>query len=103
MNYLSELPDDIQWFICDNIKDLSSDKIRVTKASAKTSKLKFLSEYAILEHTEKDNLKINCSYFKKKASTARAIFDTSDASEKDDDNVYDLVSSESSDDDSEKK
>ena len=107
MNYFSELPDDIQWFICDNIKDLSNDKIRVTIANAKTSQPIFLSEYAKLEQTEKENLKINCSYFKKKASTARATFDNSDASETDDDYVHDLVhdlvSSESSDDDSEKK
>ena len=95
MNYLSELPDNIQWFICDNIKDLSNDNIRVTIANAKTSLPIFLSEYANLEETEKDNLKINYSYFKTKGSTARAIFDTSDASEKE---VISLCQTETSED-----
>ena len=103
MNYLSELPDNIQWFICDNIKDLSNDNIRVTIANAKTSLPIFLSEYANLEQTEKDILKINCSYFKKKDSAARAIFNNSDASETVPNYVHNLLTSESSDDDSGKK
>ena len=103
MNYLSELPDNIQWFICDNIKDLSNDNIRVTIANAKTSLPIFLSEYANLEQTEKDILKINCSYFKKKDSAARAIFNNSDASETVPHYVHELLTSGSSDDDSGKK